>query len=57
VSFELDDHYEGQRGSFSTRLFRFRAIESGAGLLRLAIARPDMPEPLGLVDLHLTVTA
>ena len=57
VAFERDEHFPGQRGSFSTRLFRFRAIEAGAGLLRLAIGRPGMAEPLGQVDLHLTVLA
>jgi hypothetical protein len=57
VAFECDDHFPGQRGSFSTRLFRFRAVEAGAGLLRLAIGRPGMAEPLGQVDLHLTVLA
>ena len=57
VEFERDDHFPGQRGSFSTRLFRFRAVDAGAGLLRLAIGRPGMAEPLGQVDLHLTVFA
>lgn len=55
VAFERDQHFPGQRGSFTTRLFRFRAVSSGAGLLRLAIGR--VGEPLGHVDLHLTVTA
>ena len=57
VAFERDEHFPGQRGSFTTRLFRFRAIDAGAGLLRLAIGRPGMAEPLGQVDLHLTVFA
>lgn len=56
VAFERDDHFPGQRGAFSTRMFRFRAVRAGAGLLRLSIGRPGMAEPLGLVDLHLTVT-
>lgn len=55
VEFLRDEHFPGQRGAFSTRLFRFRAVRAGAGLLRLAIGRPDLPEPLGHVDLHLTV--
>ena len=57
LAFERDDHFPGQRGAFTTRLFRFQAVEVGAGLLRLAIGRPGMAEPLGQVDLHLTVLA
>jgi hypothetical protein len=56
VHLEREDHFE--RGdSFSTRLFQFRAVRAGAGLLRLAIARPGTSEPLGHIDLHLTVLA
>lgn len=60
VTFERDDHYtQGSRapGSFSTRLFRFRAVRAGAGLLRLVIGHPEHAEPIGHVDLHVTVLA
>ena len=57
VAFERDEQFPGQRGSFSTRLFRFRAVGAGVGILRLAIGRPGNSDPLGPVDLHLTVTA
>lgn len=60
VTFERDDHYHtGVRaaGAFSTRLFRFRAAQAGAGLLRLVIGRPGHSDPIGHVDLHVTVLA
>lgn len=57
VEFVRDEHFPGQRGSFTTRLFGFRAVAAGAGLLRLAIGRPELADPLGHVDLHVTVLA
>ena len=60
VSFERDDHFQtgaNVNGQFSTRLFRFRAVRTGAGLLRLVIGRPDQDSHIGHVDLHVTVVA
>lgn len=60
VSFERDDHYQAgaaTQGSFSTRLFRFRAVRTGAGLLRLVIGRPDHDAHIGHVEVHVTVIA
>ncbi len=60
VAFETDDHFQtgaNARGQFSTRLFRFRAVEAGAGLLRLVIGRPGHESHIGHVDLHVTVIA
>jgi hypothetical protein len=60
VSFERDDHYRAganTHGAFSTRLFRFRAVQAGAGLLRLVIGRPGHDAHIGHVDLHVTVVA
>ena len=45
------------RGSFTTRLFRFRAVREGAGLLRLVIGHPDHDRHIGHVELHVTVLA
>lgn len=60
VDFERDEHFQAGadvRGSFSTRLFRFRAVREGAGLLRLVIGHPDHERHIGHVELHVTVMA
>jgi len=46
----------GAVGEFSSRLFRFRAIREGTGVLRLVIGRPGALQPAGTIELHVTVT-